>query len=70
MGDHKECLGEGLRMRIVEIHLATNTLCIFFGERQSIREVRNLVDAVLHICDCFPLDAKAPLSPATAGPVS
>jgi len=42
---------EGLHMRIVEVHLATNTLCIYCGEQQSIREAGDLVDTVQHICD-------------------
>ena len=56
---------EGLRMRIVEIHLATNTLCIYCGEQQPIREVRDLVDAVGHICDSLNREAQVPLSPVT-----
>jgi len=42
---------EGLHMRIVEIHLQTNTLCIYCGEQHPIREVGDLVDTVQHICD-------------------
>ena len=42
---------EGLHMRIVEVHLETNTLCIYCGEQQPIREVGDLVDTVQHICD-------------------
>ena len=42
---------EGLHMRIVEVHLQTNTLCIYCGEQQSIREVGDLVGTVQHICD-------------------
>ena len=42
---------EGLHVRIVEVHLATNTLCIYCGEQQSIREAGDLVDTVQHICD-------------------
>ena len=42
---------EGFHIRIVEVHLATNTLCIYCGEQQSIREVGDLVDTVQHICD-------------------
>jgi len=61
---------EGFHMRIVEIHLATNTLCIYCGERQSIREVRDLVDAVEQICDCLNEEAEVPLSPAMGQPVA
>jgi DNA-binding NarL/FixJ family response regulator len=42
---------EGLHMRIVEVHRATNTLCLYCGERQPIMEVRDLVDTVQAICD-------------------
>ena len=54
---------EGFRMRIVEVHLATNTLCIYCGEQQPIREVRDLVDTVRHICDSLTREAQVPLSP-------
>ena len=55
---------EGFHMRIVEVHLATNTLCLYCGEQQPIREVRDLVDAVQHICDSLNREAQVPLSPA------
>ena len=55
---------EGFHMRIVEIHLATNTLCIYCGERQSIREVRDLVDTLEHSCDGLNREVQVPLSPA------
>jgi hypothetical protein len=42
---------EGLHVRIVEVHLATNTVCIYCGEQQSIREAGDLVHTVQHICD-------------------
>jgi hypothetical protein len=42
---------EGLRIRIVEVHLAANTVCIYCGERQPIQEVGDLVDTLQHICD-------------------
>ena len=61
---------EGFHMRIVEIHLATNTLCIYCGERQSIREVRDLVDTVRHICDSLNRETQVPLSPAMGQPVA
>jgi len=61
---------EGFHMRIVEVHLATNTLCIYCGEQQSIREVRDLVDAVGHICDSLNREAEVPLSPVTGQPVA
>jgi hypothetical protein len=55
---------EGFRMRIVEVHLATNTLCLYCGEQQPIREVRDLVDTVRHVCDGLIREAQVPLSPA------
>jgi chemotaxis response regulator CheB len=33
---------EGLHMRIVEVHPETNTVCIYSGEQQAIREVGDL----------------------------
>jgi chemotaxis response regulator CheB len=55
---------EGFRMRIVEVHLASNTLCLYCGEQQSIREVRDVVDTLEHICDSLNREAQVPLSPA------
>jgi len=55
---------EGFHMRIVEVHLATNTVCLYCGEQQPIREVRDLVDTVQHVCDGLTGEAEAPLSPA------
>ena len=54
---------EGFHMRIVEVHLASNTLCLYCGERQPIREVRDLVDTLQHICDSLTREAEVPLSP-------
>ena len=54
---------EGFHMRIVEVHLATNTLCLYWGKQQPIREVRDLVDTVQHICDGLTREAQVPLSP-------
>jgi DNA-binding NarL/FixJ family response regulator len=39
-------VSEGFHMRLVEVHRATNTLCVYSGEQQPIREVGDLVDAV------------------------
>jgi len=52
---------EGLHMRIVEVHLATNTLCLYCGEQQPIQEVGDLVDTVQHICDGLNREAQVPL---------
>ena len=61
---------EGFHMRIVEVHLATNTLCIYCGEQQSIREVGDLVDTVQHICDGLRRDAGVPLAEAMGPPIT
>jgi chemotaxis response regulator CheB len=41
---------EGYHIRIVEVHRATNTLCLYCGEQQPIKEVRDLVNTVQGIC--------------------
>ena len=51
---------EGFRLRMVEVHLATNTLCIYCGEQQPIREARDLVDAVRHLCHGLTREAHVP----------
>lgn len=61
---------EGFCMRIVEIDLATNTLCLYCGEQQSIREAGDLVDTVRHICDSLNREAEVPLSPVMGRPVA
>ena len=57
---------EGFHMRIVEVHLATNTLCLYCGEQQQIREARDLADTVQRICGALSPDPQVPLSPAEA----
>ena len=57
---------EGFPMRIVEVHLETNSICLYCGEQQPIREARDLVDTVQHICDSLNREAQVPLSPAEA----
>jgi len=55
---------EGLTMRIVEIDLDTNTLCVYCGEQRAIREAGGLVDAVEQVCGCLsrqPLGQSSPL---------
>jgi chemotaxis response regulator CheB len=51
---------EGFHMRMVEVHQATNTLCVYCGEQQPIREVQDLVDTVEHICDGVTREAHVP----------
>jgi CheY-like chemotaxis protein len=61
---------EGVRIRIVEVHLTTNTVCLYCGERQSIGEVGDLVDTVRHICEGLIGDARVPLAPVAGEPVA
>jgi len=72
-GLHAELLRlvrEGFRMRIVEVQLATNTVCIYCGEQQSIREAGDLVRTVQHICDGLTRDTEGPLVPVMGQPVT
>jgi hypothetical protein len=59
---------EGFHMRIVEVNRSTNTLCLFCGEQQPIREVGDLVDTVQGICDGLTRQTQVPLSPAMGQP--
>ena len=61
---------EGFRMRIVEVHLTTNTLCIYYGEQHPILEVGDLVDTVQHICHGLSREAGVPLAPAMGPPIT
>jgi DNA-binding NarL/FixJ family response regulator len=58
---------DGYCMRMVEVHLATNSLCVYRGERQSIREVADLIDAVRLACGGLTPDAQVPMGPVTGG---
>jgi DNA-binding NarL/FixJ family response regulator len=60
---------EGLHMRIVEVHLATNTMCIYCGEQQPIREIGDLVDTLRHICDSLGREGQEPLAPLMGPPI-
>jgi hypothetical protein len=60
---------EGVHVRIVEVHLETNTVCIYCGEQQPIREVQDLVDTVGHICAGLSRDPQVPLSPVMEQPI-
>jgi len=55
---------EGFPMSIVEVHLATNTVCIYCGEQQSILEAGALVHTVQHVCEGLGRQAGAPLAQA------
>jgi len=61
---------EGFHMRIVEVHLATNTVCIYCGEQQSIREAEDLVHTVQHICDGLGREAAVPVPQAMGPPIT
>jgi len=54
---------EGFGMRVVEVHRDTNTLCLYYGEQQSVGDDRGLVEAVRHICHPLTWGAQAPPSP-------
>jgi len=59
---------EGFPMRIVEVHLATNSICLYLGERQQIGEVKDLVDTVRHLCEGKARDTRVPLLRGTGQP--
>ena len=61
---------EGLHMRIVEVHLAANTVCIFCGEQQPIREVGDLVGTVQYICEGLSQEAGVALAQAIGPPIT
>jgi len=72
-GLEAELLGlvrEGLQVRIVEVHLETNTLCIYCGEQQSIREVGDLAGTVQHICEGLSRETAVPLPRAIGPPIT
>lgn len=61
---------EGFHMRVVEIDLAANTLCVCRAEQRSIREVGDLLHTVEDICDDVNREGGVPLSQATGQPVA
>ena len=61
---------EGFQMRIVEVHLVTNTVCIFCGEQQSILEAGDLVHTMQHICSGLSRRAEAPLAEPMGPPIT
>jgi DNA-binding NarL/FixJ family response regulator len=42
---------EGSSIRMIEVHLATNTLCVYRGDQQPIREAADLLGTVRHLCE-------------------
>jgi len=61
---------EGFHTRVVEVHLETNTVCIYCGEQQSIREAGDLVRTMQHICDCLGRQGEVPLAQAMGPPIT
>jgi len=61
---------EGLHVRIVEVHLETNTVCIYCGEQQPIREVGDLVGTVQYICEGLSQEAGVALAQAIGPPIT
>ena len=62
---------QGFRMRMVEVHLAANTLCVYLGDQQPTKEAGDLVSTVRRICQPSLWDEQALLSPpAAAEPAS
>jgi hypothetical protein len=62
-------VGEGFHVRVVEIHLEANRLCIYCGEEQSIEEVRDLVDSLGHLCRSSMEEPAVTLSPGMGEPM-
>ena len=56
-------VGDGFHMRIVEIHLKDNSLRIYCGDEQSIREVQDLMDSLGHLCHSLTEESVVSLSP-------
>jgi DNA-binding NarL/FixJ family response regulator len=61
---------EGFCMRMIEVHLATNTLCVYRGDQQPIREAGDLVGIMRHVCGGLTPDAQVPLAPVAGEPVA
>ena len=61
---------EGFQIKIVEVHLTTNTLCIYRGDHRSIGGAQDLVDVVRQLCQGLSREAQVPLSPATGQPAA
>jgi len=57
---------EGFQIKIVEVHLATNTLCIYRGDHRSIGGGQDLVGVVRQLCEGLAHDAQVAVLPATA----
>jgi hypothetical protein len=62
-------VGEGFHVRVVEIHLEANSLCVYCGEEQSIKEVRDLVDSLGHLCHSLTTESVVPLPPGMGEPM-
>ncbi len=60
---------EGFHVRVVEIYLETNTLCVYCGEQQFIQQVQDLVDSLGHLCHSLTQESVVPLPPGTGEPM-
>jgi hypothetical protein len=60
----------GYCMRMVEVHLAANTLCVYCGDHRPIREAGDLVGIMHHVCGGLTPDAHVPLAPVAGEPVA
>ena len=58
---------EGFGIRVVEVHRDANTLCLYYGERQSVRDELGLVEAVRQIYQPLARDVQTPPSRAVPG---
>ncbi len=54
---------QGSCIGMVEVHLTTNTLCLYRGEHHRIREAAELVETVRHIGEGLTGDAQGRLEP-------
>jgi chemotaxis response regulator CheB len=61
---------DGFGIRVVEVHRETNSLCLYYGEQQSVRHDRGLVEAVRQICPPSTRGVQAPMSTAASGSMS
>jgi hypothetical protein len=61
---------EGLYMRIVEIHVETNTLCLYSGVRQLIHNTGDLAEALACIGGSVNREVQARSSPAMGQPTT
>jgi len=61
---------EGFQIKIVEVHLATNTMCIYRGDHRSLGEAQDLVGVVRELCEGLIPCVQKPPSRAVGQPVA